>query len=144
MKTEIIEVRTGHREGVFDLTGECESFVANAADADADADAGGDRDGMLNVFVPHATAGLAIIELGSGSDHDLLSVLAEVLPADDRWQHAHGSRGHGRSHVMPAFLPPSATVPVVNGRLALGTWQSIALVDLNVDNQVRQVRLSFF
>ena len=144
MKTEIIEVRTGHREGVFDLTGECESFVANAAAADADADAGGDRDGMLNVFVPHATAGLAIIELGSGSDHDLLSVLAEVLPADDRWQHAHGSRGHGRSHVMPAFLPPSATVPVVNGRLALGTWQSIALVDLNVDNQVRQVRLSFF
>lgn len=144
MKTEIIEVRTGHREGVFDLTGECESFVANAADADADADAGGDRDGMLNVFVPHATAGLAIIELGSGSDHDLLSVLAEVLPADDRWQHAHGSRGHGRSHVMPAFLPPSATVPVVNGRLALGTWQSIALVDLNVDNQVRQIRLSFF
>jgi len=146
MKTEIIEVRTGHREGVFDLTGECESFVANAAARAAGGAAGGDGDGngMLNVFVPHATAGLAIIELGSGSDRDLLSVLAEVLPADDRWQHAHGSRGHGRSHVMPAFLPPSATVPVVNGRLALGTWQSIALVDLNVDNQVRQVRLSFF
>jgi len=146
MKTEIIEVRTGHREGVFDLTGECESFVANAAARAAGGAAGGDGDGngMLNVFVPHATAGLAIIELGSGSDRDLLSVLAEVLPADDRWQHAHGSRGHGRSHVMPAFLPPSATVPVVNGRLALGTWQSIALVDLNVDNQVRQIRLSFF
>ena len=146
MKTEIIEVRTGHREGVFDLTGECESFVANAAARAAGGAAGGDGDGngMLNVFVPHATAGLAIIELGSGSDRDLLSVLAEVLPADDRWQHAHGSRGHGRSHVMPAFLPPSATVPVVNGRIALGTWQSIALVDLNVDNQVRQVRLSFF
>ena len=146
MKTEIIEVRTGHREGVFDLTGECESFVANAAARAAGGAAGGDGDGngMLNVFVPHATAGLAIIELGSGSDRDLLSVLAEVLPADDRWQHAHGSRGHGRSHVMPAFLPPSATVPVVNGRLALGTWQSIALVDLNVDNHVRQVRLSFF
>jgi secondary thiamine-phosphate synthase enzyme len=142
MKTEIIEVRTGHREGVFDLTGECESFVANAASGAAGGD--GDGDGMLNVFVPHATAGLAIIELGSGSDQDLLSVLAEVLPADDRWLHAHGSRGHGRSHVLPAFLPPSATVPVVNGRLALGTWQSIALVDLNVDNQVRQVRLSFF
>src|ERR1700760_2715233 len=145
MKTEIIEVRTGHREGVFDLTGECESFVANVANAAARAAGGdGDGNGMLNVFVPHATAGLAIIELGSGSDRDLLSVLAEVLPADDRWQHAHGSRGHGRSHVMPAFLPPSAMVPVVNGRLALGTCQSIALVDLNVDNQVRQVRLSFF
>jgi len=145
MKTEIIEVRTGHREGVFDLTGECESFVANVANTAGGAAGGdGDGNGMLNVFVPHATAGLAIIELGSGSDRDLLSVLAEVLPADDRWQHAHGSRGHGRSHVMPAFLPPSATVPVVNGRLALGTWQSIALVDLNVDNQVRQVRLSFF
>src|ERR1700761_866310 len=148
MKTEIIEVRTGHREGVFDLTGECESFVANvakAANAAARAAGGdGDGNGMLNVFVPHATAGLAIIELGSGSDRDLLSVLAEVLPADDRWQHAHGSRGHGRSHVLPAFLPPYATIPVVNGRLALGTWQSIALVDLNVDNHVRQVRLSFF
>ena len=135
MKTEIIEVRTGSREGILDLTGECQSFVSGAA-------AGGD--GMLNVFVPHATAGLAVMELGASSDRDLLAVLADLLPADDRWQHAHGSRGHGRSHVMPAFLPPSATVPVVNGRLALGTWQSIALVDLNVDNQVRQVRLSFF
>jgi secondary thiamine-phosphate synthase enzyme len=96
------------------------------------------------VFVPHATAGLVVMELGASSDRDLLAVLAEVLPADDRWQHAHGSRGHGRSHVLPAFLPPYATIPVVNGRLALGTWQSIALVDLNVDNHVRQVRLSFF
>ena len=145
MRTEIIEVRTGHREGVFDLTGECESFVAGAAGTRAATSATSDAsDGMLNVFVPHATAGLAIIELGSGSDQDLLSVLAEVLPSDDRWQHAHGSRGHGRSHVLPAFLPPYATIPVVHGRLALGTWQSIALVDLNVDNHVRQVRLSFF
>jgi secondary thiamine-phosphate synthase enzyme len=135
MKTEIIEVRTGSREGIFDLTGECQSFVSGAA-------AGGD--GMLNVFVPHATAGLAVMELGASSDRDLLAVLADLLPADDRWQHAHGSRGHGRSHVLPAFLPPYATIPVVNGRIALGTWQSIALVDLNVDNHVRQVRLSFF
>jgi secondary thiamine-phosphate synthase enzyme len=140
METEIIEVRTGSREGVFDITGECERFVAGAAGA---AGASGSGDGLLNVFVPHATAGLAIMELGSGSDPDLLAVLAEVLPADDRWQHAHGSRGHGRSHVMPAFLPPYATIPVVGGRLALGTWQSVALVDLNVDNHVRQVRLSF-
>ena len=147
METEIIEVRTGSREGVFDITGECERFVAGAA---GPGDSGNGRngdidrgDGLLNVFVPHATAGLVIMELGSGSDPDLLAVLAEVLPADDRWRHAHGSRGHGRSHVMPAFLPPYATIPVVGGRLALGTWQSVALVDLNVDNHVRQVRLSF-
>jgi secondary thiamine-phosphate synthase enzyme len=141
MKTEIIEVRTGSREGVFDLTGECEQFVTNATSANRGDDA---SDGLLHVFVPHATAGLVVMELGAASDRDLLAVLAEVLPADDRWQHAHGSRGHGRSHVLPAFLPPYATIPVVNGRLALGTWQSIALVDLNVDNHVRQVRLSFF
>src|ERR1700750_833734 len=141
METEIIEVRTGSREGVFDITGECERFGARAAGSAAGSNDSGD--GLLNVFVPHATAGLAIMELGSGSDPDLLAVLAEVLPADDRWRHAHGSRGHGRSHVLPAFLPPYATIPVVGGRLALGTWQSVALVDLNVDNHVRQVRLSF-
>jgi secondary thiamine-phosphate synthase enzyme len=134
MKTEIIEVRTGSTEGVFDITGECESFASGAA---------GGGDGLLHVFVPHATAGLALMELGSSSDRDLLAVLAGFLPADDRWRHAHGSRGHGRSHVMPAFIPPYATVPVVGGRLALGTWQSVALVDLNTDNHTRQVRLSF-
>ena len=141
METEIIEVRTGSREGVFDITGECERFAARAAGSAAGSNDNGD--GLLNVFVPHATAGLVIMELGSGSDPDLLAVLADVLPADDRWRHAHGSRGHGRSHVLPAFLPPYATIPVVGGRLALGTWQSVALVDLNVDNHVRQVRLSF-
>ena len=95
------------------------------------------------MFVPHATAGLAIFELGAGSDTDLLAALADLLPADDRWQHAHGSRGHGRSHVLPAFIAPSLTVPVLAGSLALGTWQSIALVDLNVDNPDRVIRLSF-
>jgi secondary thiamine-phosphate synthase enzyme len=134
METEIIQVRTGSREGVFDLTGRCADFAASAS---------GGGDGLLHVFVPHATAGLALIELGSSSDRDLLAVLADFLPADDRWRHAHGARGHGRSHVMPAFVPPYATVPVVAGRLALGTWQSIALVDLNADNPARQVRLSF-
>jgi secondary thiamine-phosphate synthase enzyme len=134
METEIIQVRTGNREGVFDLTGRCADFAASAS---------GGGDGLLHVFVPHATAGLALIELGASSDRDLLAVLADFLPADDRWRHAHGARGHGRSHVMPAFVPPYATVPVVAGRLALGTWQSIALVDLNVDNPARQVRLSF-
>ncbi len=134
MKTEMIQVRTAGREGVFDITGQCADFASRAA-------AGGD--GLLHVFVPHATAGLALIELGASSDRDLLAVLDDFLPADDRWRHAHGSRGHGRSHVMPAFVPPYATVPVVGGGLALGTWQSIALVDLNVDNATRRVRLSF-
>ena len=134
MKTQIIEVRTGGREAVRDITRECASFARTASE-------GGD--GLLHVFVPHATAGLVLIELGAGSDHDLLASLADLLPADDRWRHAHGSRGHGRSHVMPAFAPPYATIPVIGGRLALGTWQSVALVDLNVDNPRRRVRFSF-
>ncbi|WP_204017361.1 secondary thiamine-phosphate synthase enzyme YjbQ [Sphaerimonospora thailandensis] len=132
MKSREIEVRTGSRERVHDLTQECADFVREC---------GGD--GLLHVFVPHATAGIALIELGSGSDDDLLAALGELLPADDRWRHAHGSRGHGRAHVMPALIPPYATVPVLDGRLALGTWQSVALVDLNVDNPDRRVRLSF-
>jgi secondary thiamine-phosphate synthase enzyme len=136
MKSEIIRVRTGGRETVHDITGECAQF---ARDASGD----GDGDGLLHVFVPHATAGVALIELGAGSDEDLLAALRDLLPADDRWRHAHGSRGHGRSHVLPAFIAPYASVPVLDGRLALGTWQSIALVDLNVDNPDRQVRLSF-
>jgi secondary thiamine-phosphate synthase enzyme len=134
MKTDIIQVHTGRRQGVFDITSECADFASGAS---------GGGDGMLHVFVPHATAGLVLMELGASSDRDLLSVLDDFLPADDRWRHAHGSRGHGRSHVMPAFVPPYATVPVLGGRLALGTWQSIALVDLNVDNQARDVRLSY-
>ena len=134
MESDIIRVKTGSRETVTDITGQCAEFATVAA-------RGGD--GLLHVFVPHATAGIAIIELGSGSDPDLLSALAALLPADDRWQHAHGSRGHGRSHVLPAIVAPYATIPVLGGRLALGTWQSIALVDVNVDNPDRQVRLSF-
>jgi secondary thiamine-phosphate synthase enzyme len=98
---------------------------------------------VLHVFVPHATAGIAIIETGAGSDDDLLATLADLLPADDRWRHAHGSPGHGRSHVLPAFLAPSMSVPVLHGTLALGTWQSICLVDLNGDNPDRDIRLSF-
>ena len=95
------------------------------------------------MFVPHATAGIAILETGAGSDEDLLASLRELLPPDDRWIHRHGTRGHGRSHVLPAFIAPYASVPVIAGRLALGTWQSICLVDLNVDNPDRQVRVSF-
>jgi len=93
--------------------------------------------------VPHATAGVAILETGAGSDTDLLAALDSLLPRDDRWRHRHGSPGHGRDHVLPAFVAPSITVPVLGGRLALGTWQSICLVDTNVDNAVREVRLSF-
>jgi secondary thiamine-phosphate synthase enzyme len=131
MRTTVLHVTTGHRENIHDLTEDCARFAAEA---------GGD--GLLHVFVPHATAGVALIELGAHSDEDLLATLRELLPADDRWRHAHGSRGHGRSHVMPALIPPYATVPVIDGQLALGTWQAIALVDLNVDNPERQVRLS--
>jgi secondary thiamine-phosphate synthase enzyme len=134
MESEIIRVRTGARESVADITGQCAEFARSAS---------GGGDGLLHVFVPHATAGVAVLELGSGSDADLLSALASLLPADDRWQHAHGSRGHGRSHVMPAFVAPYATIPVLGGQLALGTWQSVALVDVNVDNPERQIRLSF-
>jgi secondary thiamine-phosphate synthase enzyme len=134
MKTLIVRVHTGHRDDVHDITRQCADFAEEAAD-------GGD--GLLHVFVPHATAGVALMELGSGSDADLLAALAELLPADDRWRHAHGSAGHGRSHVLPALVAPFVVVPVLAGRLALGTWQSVALVDLNVDNPDRQVRLSF-
>jgi secondary thiamine-phosphate synthase enzyme len=134
MDSELISVRTGSRDVVVDLTEECRQFVAARA---------GEGDGLLHVFVPHATAGLAVLETGAGSDDDLLAVLDDLLPADDRWRHRHGTRGHGRSHVMPALVPPYASVPVVQGRLALGTWQSICLVDLNVDNVDREVRLSF-
>jgi secondary thiamine-phosphate synthase enzyme len=131
MDTLTLSVETGSREVVLDITAHCTDYCASV---------GGD--GLLHVFVPHATAGIAILETGAGSDSDLLAALGELLPADDRWRHRHGSAGHGRSHVMPALVPPYATVPVLDGRLALGTWQSICLVDLNVDNPVRTVRLS--
>jgi secondary thiamine-phosphate synthase enzyme len=132
MRTELITIRTGTEPVVQDITGEAARFVA------------GEQDGLLQVFVPHATAGLAIIETGAGSDDDLLNgVLDELLPADDRWRHRHGSPGHGRDHVLPALMPPYATIPVLGGKLALGTWQSICLVDPNGDNPSRQVRFSF-
>jgi secondary thiamine-phosphate synthase enzyme len=131
MDSELIAVRTGTREVVLDLTSRCEEFVS------------GRGDGLLHVFVPHATAGVAILETGAGSDTDLLRVLEELLPRDFAWRHRHGTPGHGRDHVLPAIVPPYATVPVLGGQLTLGTWQSICLVDTNVDNPERQVRLSF-
>jgi secondary thiamine-phosphate synthase enzyme len=129
-----IEVTTGGRRGVFDLTSQVTAFLADVA---------GGADGLLHVFVPHATAGVVVMELGSGSDEDLLDALDRLLPRDSRWRHAHGSTGHGADHVLPLLAPPSLSVPVVDGAAALGTWQSIALLDPNADNPRRRVRLSF-
>ena len=131
MKTTELSIRTGSEPGLTDLTPACARFVD------------GEGDGLLSVFVPHATAGLVIVELGAGSDDDLLEALDDLLPRDGRWRHRHGSPGHGADHVLPLLAPPSLTVPVVAGRLALGTWHSIALLHPNRDNPVRTVRLSF-
>ncbi|WP_285566852.1 YjbQ family protein [Streptomyces sp. RTGN2] len=123
--TSVLHVTTGTTETVTDLTSDCEQFLSRTA-------AG--RDGLLNIFVPHATAGIAVLETGAGSDDDLLAALHALLPADDRWQHRHGSPGHGRDHVLPALVPPHATLPVIAGRLELGTWQSVCLVESRVSN----------
>jgi secondary thiamine-phosphate synthase enzyme len=131
VKRAQLTVATGVRRGLYNLTGECSSFVA------------GEEDGVLVVFVPHATAGLVVMELGAGSDDDLMATLERLLPRDDRWRHRHGSPGHGADHVLPLLAPPSIVVPVVNGQLALGTWQSIALLDTNTDNATRRVSLTF-
>ena len=134
MRSLELEVRTGSARGFTDLTPACARFAADAAE-------GGD--GLLNVFVPHATAGVAVIELGAGSDDDALLALDRLLPRDERWRHRHGSPGHGADHVLPLLVAPSLTVPVIGGSLALGTWQSITLLDPNEDNATRRVRLSF-
>lgn len=127
----MLALATGTRP-TTDLTGEAAAFVR------------GRGDGLLHVFVPHATAGVALIETGAGSDQDLVTLLEEhLLPRDDRYRHAHGSPGHGADHLLPALISPSLSVPVLDGELALGTWQSIVLVDTNRDNPHRQVRLSF-
>ncbi len=131
MKAVELRVRTGAARGLTDLTAACERFVADQGD------------GLLNVFVPHATAGVVVMELHAGSEHDLMEALDRLLPRDDRWVHRHGSAGHGADHVLPLLVPPSVNVPVLAGRLVLGTWQSIALLDPNPDNDVRTVRLSF-
>ena len=134
MESLKIQVRTGGERGFADLTRACRRFVAEHA---------GGGTGLLSVFVPHATAGLVILELGAGSDDDALATLDRLLPRDDRWGHRHGSPGHGADHVLPLLVSPSVTVPVIGGELALGTWQSIALLDPNPDNPERTVVLSF-
>jgi secondary thiamine-phosphate synthase enzyme len=131
MDSTVVTVRTGDQPAVVDLTDEVAAFCRSRGD------------GLASVFVPHATAGVAIMETGAGSDDDLVRALDDLLPRDGRWRHRHGSAGHGADHVMPAFVAPSITVPVLAGRPALGTWQSIVLVDTNVDNPTRQVRLTF-
>lgn len=133
MEHREISVETPHNPALVDLTEACAAFLREVAAAD----------GLLNVFVPHATAGVVVVELGAGSDVDLLDALERLLPRDDRWHHRHGSPGHGADHVLPLLAAPSLTVPVVHGRMALGTWQSIALLDPNADNPRRTVQLSF-
>ncbi|MGH2699340.1 MAG: secondary thiamine-phosphate synthase enzyme YjbQ [Actinomycetota bacterium] len=130
MKTEVHTYDTS-ASPILDITTDVQQFLTGA------------REGLLSVFVPHATAGLSIMETGAGSESDLEETLNRLLPRDDRWTHSHGSRGHGADHVLPAFISPSVMIPVVDGRMQLGTWQSIALVDLNRDNPQRKVRFSF-
>ena len=131
MKTHRFSVKTGGSRKIVDLTAEATSFVRS------------EGDGLLNISVPHATAGLAVMELGSGSEADLLNCLDGLMPRDGRYVHSHGSKGHGADHLLPAFLSPTLTLPVIGGRIALGTWQSIAMVDSNVDNPERDVLLAF-
>ncbi|MFP5318968.1 MAG: secondary thiamine-phosphate synthase enzyme YjbQ [Acidimicrobiia bacterium] len=130
MDTTVLELDTAGAE-VVDLTGKVTGFCR------------GKGDGLVHVFAPHATAGLALMETGSGSEHDLSAALGRLLPRDDRYRHRHGSPGHGADHLLPALVSPSLTVPVQEGRMLLGTWQSVVLIDLNADNRRRQVRLTF-
>lgn len=133
MQRRELTIETGRRAALVDLSEDCARFLGEV-------DAG---DGLLTVFVPHATAGVIVMELGAGSDDDVLATLDTLLPRDDRWQHRHGSPGHGADHVLPLLVPPSVTIPVIAGRMTLGTWQAIALVDLNRDNARRTVQLAF-
>jgi secondary thiamine-phosphate synthase enzyme len=130
MESTDLNVDTSGRQ-LVDLTSEISAFCRSQGD------------GLLSVFVPHATAGVALMETGSGSEADLEELLGRLLPRDDRYRHRHGAKGHGADHVLPALVSPSVVVPVRGGRMQLGTWQSVVLVDLNADNPHRTVRLSF-
>jgi secondary thiamine-phosphate synthase enzyme len=126
-----IPIETGGRR-VTDITERVRAFGAE-----------GRSDGLLHVFVPHATAGVALMETGSGSEGDLEDTLDRLIPRDDRYTHRHGSLGHGGDHLLPVFVSPSLTLPVVDGRVTLGTWQSVVVVDPNREKDTRTVRLSF-
>lgn len=131
MRTTEFELDTRGRR-VVDITDRVRAFAAEVG-----------ADGLLHVFLPHATAGLALMETGSGSERDLEELLERLLPRDDRYVHRHGSRGHGGDHLLPVLVSPSLGLPVERGRLVLGTWQSVVVVDLNRENDRRRVRLSF-
>lgn len=131
MKTHRLQLNTGREPKIVDLTGEVEGFVE------------GEGDGLVNVSLPHATAGLALMELGAGSEDDLMERLNSLLPRDHGYRHSHGAPGHGADHVLPAFVSPTLTLPVIDGRVSLGTWQRIALIDTNVDNPRREVLMAF-
>lgn len=130
MRSKQLAVDTS-RAQVVDITDDIEAFVTDAGD------------GLLSILALHATAGLALMETGSGSEGDLVRALERLLPRDDRYSHRHGSAGHGADHLLPALVSPSLTLPVTGGRLVLGTWQRVVLVDLNADNPQRGVRLDF-
>jgi secondary thiamine-phosphate synthase enzyme len=134
MQSREVSVQTGGRRGIYDLTDACAAFLQEIASG---------QDGLLHVFVPHATAGLVIMELGAGSEPDLMEAVDRLLPRDDRWVHRHGPRGHGADHVLPLLAASSVSAPVLEGRMALGTWQSIALIEPNTEKSSRTVRLSF-
>jgi len=134
MQSREVTVRTGGRRGVYDLTDACAGFLDEIAEG---------NDGLMHVFVPHATAGVVVMELGAGSDEDLMEAVDRLLPRDDRWVHRHGPQGHGADHLVPLLASSSVSIPVLQGRMALGTWQSVALVDPNPEKTSRQVRLSF-
>ena len=131
MDTQTFRIRTGNASGTFDITGRVADFVRDKGD------------GLVSVFVPHSTAGIALIETGAGSDRDLTRHIDELFPRDSRWSHRHGSTGHGADHVVPALVSPSAVIPVIDGIMALGTWQSVVLVDTNRENHVRTIRVTF-
>ncbi len=131
METEELMVETRSRE-LTDITTDVRAFCARIGTS-----------GLVNVFVPHATAGLAIIELGDGSEPDLVRLLDSLFPKDIDYNHHHGAPGHGADHLVPSILSPSIVVPVVEGEPQFGVWQYLVLVDRNPDNPVRRVRMSF-
>lgn len=132
MESTVLYLNTGRSPVVVDITTKVSEFCQ------------GKGSGIISIFLPHATAGLALFETGAGTELDVLAAIDDLLPASEgKWRHRHGSPGHGRDHVLPAFISPSLTIPVENGQMTMGTWQSIVVVDTNVDNPNREVRLSF-
>lgn len=131
VRTASFEIDTRGRL-VAEITDRVEAFAREVGE-----------EGLVHVFVPHATAGVALMETGSGSEEDLEEAVERLLPRDDRYVHRHGSTGHGGDHLLPVFVSPSLVVPIEGGRLALGTWQRVVIVDPNRENNRRTVRLSF-